>query len=137
MRQTLEPTLVQRAEVDAGDAAARAGVDVVLLEDMEALTAASALIAEVWQTGDESQLPAELMRALTHAGNYAAGAYEDGRLIGTIIGFLGRDDDGIFLHSHILGVSKLRRGGNVGFALKEHQRAWSLQRNIRKVTWTF
>ena len=137
MRQTLEPTLIQRAEADARDAAARAGVEVVPLDDMEALTAASALIADVWQTGDESQLPAELMRAMTHAGNYAAGAYADGTMVGTIVGFLGRDDDGIYLHSHILGVSKRHRGANVGFALKEHQRAWSLARNIRKVTWTF
>jgi len=137
MRQTLEPTLIHRADADAREAAARAGVEILPLEDMEALTAASALIAEVWQTGDESQLPAELMRAMTHAGNYAAGAFADGEMVGTIVGFLGRDDDGIYLHSHILGVSKRHRGANVGFALKEHQRAWCLARNIQKVTWTF
>ncbi len=137
MRQTLEPTLIERAEADARDAAARAGVEIVPLDDIEALTAASALIADVWKTGDESQLPAELMRALTHAGNYAAGAYANGGLVGVIVGFLGRDDDGIFLHSHILGVSKRHRGAYVGFALKQDQRAWSLARGIRKVTWTF
>jgi predicted GNAT superfamily acetyltransferase len=137
MKQMLEPTLVHRAETDAADAAARAGVDVVVLHGMEELTAASNLIAEIWRTGDESQMPAELMRAMTHAGNYAASAYHNGRLVGTIIGFLGRDDDGVYLHSHILGVSSRHQGGNVGFALKEHQRAWSLARGIRKVTWTF
>jgi predicted GNAT superfamily acetyltransferase len=137
MRQTLEPTLVKRAALDAEDAASRAGVDVAVLEGMEQLTAASALFADVWQTGDESQLPAELMRALTHAGNYAAGAYANGELVGAIAGFYGRDDGGVYLHSHILGVAKGRRGSNVGFALKEHQRAWSLRRGITKITWTF
>ena len=115
MRQTLEPTLIDRADADARDAAARAGVEIRILDDMEALTEASLLFAEVWRTGDESQLPAELMRALTHAGNYAAGAYAEGDLVGAIVGFLGRDDKTIYLHSHILGVSRSHRGANVGF----------------------
>jgi predicted GNAT superfamily acetyltransferase len=135
MRDTVD--LLQRAADDARRAAERAGVAVLPLEDMDALTAASVLFAEVWRTGDESQLPPELMRALTHAGNYAAGAYAYGSLVGAIVGFLGRDDDGTYLHSHILGVSKRHRGSNVGFALKEHQRVWCLERGIRKVTWTF
>ena len=137
MRQTLEPTLVQRALRDAQDAAARASVDIRLNDDMDALTASSDLIAEIWRTGDESQMPAELMRAMTHAGNYSANAYANGALVGTIIGFLGKDADGVYLHSHILGVSNRHRGANVGYALKEHQRAWSLSNGIRKVTWTF
>jgi predicted GNAT superfamily acetyltransferase len=138
MRQTLEPTLVQRAEGDARDAASRAGIDIHPLETMSELTAASSLIAEVWGTGtDDSQLPPELLRALTHAGNYAAGAYVDGDLVGTVVGFLGHDDDGPYLHSHILGVSKRSRGHHVGFALKQDQRAWALARGLRKVTWTF
>jgi predicted GNAT superfamily acetyltransferase len=137
MRQTLEPTLVHRAEADAQDAAARAGVDVRVLHEMDELTAASALFADVWKTGDESQLPAELIRAMTHAGNYAAGAYNDGDMVGAIVGFFGRDEEGVYLHSHILGVSPSHRGANIGFALKEHQRAWSLANGIRKVTWTF
>jgi|SRR5581483_458712 len=137
MRQTLEPTLVQRARSDALEAAARGGVEIRLNHDMASLTEASELIAEIWRTGDESQMPAELMRALTHAGNYSASAYAGGELVGTIIGFLGKDADGVYLHSHILGVSNKRRGANVGYALKEHQRAWSLSNGIRKVTWTF
>src|SRR5262249_1536883 len=30
-----------------------------------------------------------------------------------------------------------KQGGSIGFALKQHQRAWSLQVGITKVTWTF
>ena len=30
-----------------------------------------------------------------------------------------------------------QRGANVGFALKQHQRAWALHHGLRKVTWTF
>ena len=138
MRQTLEPTVVQRAERDARDAAARAGVEIRELHEMDELHAATSLVADVWGTSiQDSQVPPELLRALTHAGNYLAGAYANGDLVGTVIGFLGRDDDGPYLHSHILGVSRRRRGGNIGFALKQDQRAWSLARGLTKVTWTF
>jgi predicted GNAT superfamily acetyltransferase len=98
----------------------------------------TALFTEIWgTTNGDDQLPSEILRALTHAGNYAAGAYSDGRLVGAVVGFLGRDDDETYLHSHILGVSLQRRGSNIGFALKQHQRAWALSNGLRKVTWTF
>jgi predicted GNAT superfamily acetyltransferase len=137
--RTLDPTqLEQRASAEAADAAARAGVKIVPLHDLDTLTAASDLVADVWGTGeDDPQIRPELLRALTHAGNYAAGAYANGDLVGTIIGFLGRDDEGTYLHSHILGVSVAHRGANIGFALKSDQRAWALARGIDKVTWTF
>jgi predicted GNAT superfamily acetyltransferase len=137
--RTLDLTqLEQRAAAEAADAATRAGVEIVPLEDLDALTEASDLIAEVWGTGpDDPQIRPELLRAMTHAGNYAAGAYANGELVGTIIGFLGRDDEGTYLHSHILGVSVAHRGANIGFALKSDQRAWALARGIDKVTWTF
>ena len=139
MRRTLDPTeLERRAAADAADAAARAGVEIAPLDEVDELTAASRLVADVWGTAtDDSQLPPELMRAMTHAGNYAAGAYAKGDLVGVVVGFLGRDDDGTYLHSHILGVSTARRGGNIGFALKADQRAWALARGIDKITWTF
>ncbi len=33
--------------------------------------------------------------------------------------------------------SSAQRGGNVGFALKQHQRAWTLEHGLTRVTWTF
>jgi predicted GNAT superfamily acetyltransferase len=118
-------------------AATEAGVRIVGIEDLGEIVAVSNLFDQVWGTGDESLLAPGMLRAMLHAGNYGAGAYTDGRLAGAIVGFLGRDDDGVYLHSHILGVSAERRGGTVGFALKQHQRAWALARGMRKVTWTF
>lgn len=139
MSRTLEtPELTERSRADASRAAARAGVEIVHLHDIDALGAASALFADVWGTGNgEAHIPRDLLRALTHAGNYAAGAYADGRLVGAVAGFLGRDARGTYLHSHILGVSAEHRGGNVGFALKQHQRAWALGCGMDRITWTF
>jgi predicted GNAT superfamily acetyltransferase len=141
MRRTLHSAdVAEQAGLDARAAADRAGVDVVLLETIPELRAESRLFAQIWGTGGGSgdvQVHPDLLRALVHAGNYAAGAYADGNLVGAIIAFLGTDPDGPYLHSHILGVSPEHRGANVGFALKLHQRAWALERSLAKITWTF
>jgi predicted GNAT superfamily acetyltransferase len=57
-------------------------------------------------------------------------------LVGACVGFFGAPVDGA-LHSHIAGVSTAARGRSVGFALKLHQRAWSLLRGVSVVAWTF
>jgi predicted GNAT superfamily acetyltransferase len=41
------------------------------------------------------------------------------------------------LHSHILGVSPRSQNRHIGFALKQHQRAWALRQGLSVVTWTF
>ena len=47
------------------------------------------------------------------------------------------DNGRLSLHSHATGVAPTVRGSGVGFALKQHQRAWALSHGIRQVTWTF
>jgi predicted GNAT superfamily acetyltransferase len=130
--------LAEAACTRAKQIADEAGVEIVELDDLDALSAASSLWDELWGTGPgDSYLSPSLLRALEHAGNYAAAAYSDGRMVGAVMGFLGQDGDGPYLHSHILGVSDTFRGGNVGFALKQHQRAWALHLGLPKITWTF
>ena len=46
-------------------------------------------------------------------------------------------DSARYLHSYIAGVKERLRGSNVGFALKQHQRAWALGHGLTRVTWTF
>ncbi|WP_436763454.1 hypothetical protein [Streptosporangium sp. V21-05] len=75
----------------------------------------------------------EMMRALSHAGNYVAGAYEGGRLVGASVGFLGAPA-GQVLHSHVTGALA---GRGIGFALKLHQRDWALERGLERITWTY
>lgn len=125
------------ARADARAAAAKAGIEVTELHSIDQVRAASSLFAEIWGTGSDPQVHPDLLRAMVHAGNYAAGGYADGELVGAIVGFLGHDADGPYLHSHILGVSERHRGSNVGSALKLHQRTWALDRGFGKITWTF
>src|SRR5205814_244313 len=130
--------LAGRAEAQARAAAERAGVEIELVEDPKSIALVCGLFNEVWGTeGDNAILPVGVLRAMLHAGNYGAAAYRDSELVGAVVGFLGQDRSGPYLHSHILGVSAKKQGSNAGFALKMHQRAWCLDIGIRKVTWTF
>ncbi|WJV51614.1 GNAT family N-acetyltransferase [Streptomyces flavofungini] len=104
------------------------------LHTMDDFEAVSLLYADIW--GSEpgrSPLSAEAMRALSHAGNYVAGAYEDGRLVGASVAFFGAPI-GTSLHSHITGAVM---GRGVGLALKRHQRQWALARRLTRITWTY
>jgi predicted GNAT superfamily acetyltransferase len=120
----------------ADSAASAAGLDVKELKDMNALDQAAQLFQQVWNP-EEPIVSASMLRALSHAGNYVAGAYIDGQLLGALVGFFGSRSGRLELHSHVLGVLEHARGRKVGFALKQHQRAWSLGRGIDSVTWTF
>ncbi|GGO45515.1 GNAT family N-acetyltransferase [Streptomyces lasiicapitis] len=104
------------------------------LHDMEDFEAVSLLYAEIW--GSEpgsSPISAEVLRALSQAGNYVAGAYEDDRLVGASVAFFG-EPIGATLHSHITGAVM---GRGVGLALKTHQRQWALARRLTRITWTY
>jgi predicted GNAT superfamily acetyltransferase len=104
------------------------------LPDLEAV---QRLYERIWRPeGTSSPVTTELLRALTKAGNYVAGAYDGARLVGACVGFFAAPAEEA-MHSHIAGVSSLVRGRSVGFALKVHQRAWALRRDVPLIGWTF
>ncbi len=91
------------------------------------------LFDTIWSPeADAVPVQADLLAALALTGNYVAGAYKGGRLVGASAGFLADARDPS-LHSHITGTTE--RG--VGFALKLHQRAWALEHGLSRITWTF
>lgn len=134
----LVPALDAAAREAASRAQAAAGVAVREVSRTDDLAAVTSLFAGVWETPvREFQLGTEVLRALSHAGNYVAAAYdESGRMVGASLAFLGMHGGLIDLHSHITAVVPEARGGT-GFALKQHQRAWSLARGVERVRWTF
>ncbi len=122
----------------AADAAARsAGVRIRPLTGLAEFEAVCQLYDRIWRP-DPANPPvtAELLRALSKAGNYVAGAYDGTGLVGATAGFFGAPADRE-LHSHITGVSAAALGRSVGFALKLHQRAWALRRGVTTITWTY
>jgi predicted GNAT superfamily acetyltransferase len=122
---------------EAANAARAAGVAVRELTTIDEFTGVCALFQEIWRTGPENPLVNnELLRALTKAGNYLAGAFTGDRLVGACVGFFGAPAENT-MHSHIAGVSATAVGRSVGYALKLHQRAWALQRGVGVIGWTF
>jgi predicted GNAT superfamily acetyltransferase len=121
----------------AAAAAARAGVEIRDLNRPDEAHAAAGLLSSIWRTTrEEAPVPADVLRALAHAGNYVAGAYSGAGLVGVSAGFFS-DGEHRGLHSHVSGVRGDWQGRSVGFALKQHQRAWALARGTTVVTWTF
>jgi predicted GNAT superfamily acetyltransferase len=120
--------------------AAAAAADVVVRElyQMDQLKAAQRLFEAVWRPaeGNPSPMTGELLRALTHAGCYVAGAFAGSRMVGASAGFFTAPPE-LALHSHITGVAPGREHRGVGFALKVHQRAWAVARGLAAVIWTF
>lgn len=130
--------IVDEASADARQAAARAGCEVRELASLDELHTAIAIFRQVWgRPGEADIVPIEMLRALSHAGNYAAGAFCDDTMAGAVVGFLGTYGRRVNLHSHVMGLLPERRSRGMGFALKLHQRSWALARGLRTITWTF
>jgi predicted GNAT superfamily acetyltransferase len=127
-----------QAAAAAEDAARAAGLSIAEVEDVETLATAAQLMDVVWSNSDEPPLiSASTLKALAHSGGYVAVASSGGEIVGALVGFLGWLDGALQLHSHILGVSPSVQGRSIGFALKQHQRAWALAHGIGTITWTF
>src|SRR4051812_6544149 len=117
--------------------AERAGVRVVELHDLDGLRSAAELYQLVWQTETRAApVSPDLMRALSHAGGYVAGAYDGDRLVAASLAFH-TDGAEAGLHSHISAVVPDVQGRDVGVALKLHQRAWALERGLQTISWTY
>ncbi|KSU55017.1 GNAT family N-acetyltransferase [Microbacterium enclense] len=113
----------------------REAFDVRTLDSAQATHEAAGVLDEIWR-GDRGAMPANVLRALEHAGNYVVGVYYDDRIIGAAVAFFGPPESRS-LHSHIAGVLPEFQGRGVGRLLKEHQRRWALERGAEVITWTF
>jgi predicted GNAT superfamily acetyltransferase len=107
-------------------------IEVRELHEMPELERVYALFDDIWHFGSgDPPITMELMRALSHAGGYVAGAFDGGRMVGASVGFLAA---GGALHSHVTGSIA---GRGIGFELKQHQRRWALERGLTRITWTY
>jgi len=112
--------------------ARRNGIHLRELADAAETVRGSQLLQTVWG-GPETVAPANWLRTVQKTGGYVFGAYDDsGVLLGLSLGLLSTQG----LHSHITGVAPAGQRRGIGLALKQHQRAWSLEHGITTVTWT-
>jgi predicted GNAT superfamily acetyltransferase len=115
------------------DAAGAAGVSLAPVEGMEGALRAAAVVEALWGPG---QLPPSLVRAFEHAGTVILSAESAGELVGLVLGFPGLDE-GLHMHSHILGVLPKLQSRGIGYALKLGQRAGCLDLGIGEARWTY
>jgi len=109
-------------------------IDIRTLDDVDGIHEAARILDEVW--GEPGTMPANILRALEHAGNYVVGLFDGDRMIGASAAFFGSPAERS-MHSHITGVLPGHQGKGLGRQLKEHQRAWALHRGVGHITWTF
>ena len=134
---TRDDANVTTAVHDAERAAAASGVTIRELSTVADHGSAIDLLSRIWQRSPENPVvPPELLRALSKAGNYIGGAFAGDELVGVAIAFHA-DPGRHALYSHIAGISAAHTGHSVGFALKQHQRAWALSRGVEAIEWTF
>ncbi len=112
-----------------------AGIEIIPLETLQQVSAASDLLSEVWG-GDHDGMPAHLLRALAHSGNYAMGLYDGPLMVAASVAFFS-DPSRSAMHSHITGVRPGYQGRGFGRMLKQHQRDWAHARGLHRITWTF
>jgi predicted GNAT superfamily acetyltransferase len=127
--------LAAGAAATALSAANQAGVEIRLLDSVAEFEAASRLVGRIW-SDDDPKAPAALLRALSHAGNFVAGAFSEADLVGVSIAFLGQEGDQLHVHSHITGVDPRLQNRSLGFALKQFQRSWALAHGTSSIRWT-
>jgi len=124
------------AESAAGAAAAAAGVVLRELHRLDEHQAAVELLGRIWGRPDNPPIAPEMLRAFGKSGGYIAGAFDADELVGVTVGFHASPELHA-LHSHIAGILPAVSGRSIGYAMKLHQRAWSIARGIPVIEWTF
>jgi predicted GNAT superfamily acetyltransferase len=109
------------------------------------MRAAEELQSLVWQGSPLDVIPGHLALAISHNGGAVAGAYDGGKLVGFVLGFIGTDSESpgrvamtrLKHHSHELAVHPDYRNRGIGYALKLAQRELVMRQGIRLISWTY
>lgn len=92
---------------------------------------------DVWLCEDRDIVPLTLLTATRELGAILVGAFEGPLLVGFAYSLVGREDQRMVHHSHMLAVRPTYRNFNLGYKLKVAQRERALAQGINRMTWTF
>lgn len=95
------------------------------------------LQTEVWGCDDRDIVPLTILVATREMDAILVGAFDGLSLIGFAYSFVGRENQRLVHHSHMLAVSPAYRNLNLGYRLKLAQRERALAQGITRMTWTF
>ena len=122
--------------------AAREGIEIRSLEVASEIQDAAEIFDLVWPPiGGGTQVPPNLLRAITHSGGYCSAAYIADEPVAAALAIVGVREgvngQQIHLHSHMAGVLEHYRNRRIGTLIKAHQRWWALSHGIDTIVWTF
>ena len=140
--EVIESELVSEAVLAWQVPAAREGIEIRSLEVASEIKDAAEIFDLVWPPlRGGTQVPPNLLRAITHSGGYCSAAYIGGEPVAAALAIVGihEDENGrhVHLHSHMAGVLESYRNRRIGTLIKAHQRWWALSRGIDTIVWTF
>lgn len=129
--------LVRQALSSAARAANLAHVEIVDEFEMDRLRDVASLFITVWGTSQQAApIPSDVLRSISHAGCNVAVAYDvNDTLLGSAVAIVSPENSSTY--SMIAAVLPGVTDRGVGFALKQHQRAWALARGLGTMIWTF
>jgi chorismate synthase len=116
------------------------------LATTEELETAVELQKIYWGEDMGDLVPHHMLLSFSRYGGHVHGAYDEGRLVGVLMGFLGAEinTDGnedapsrLYVMSKRMVVLPEYRGKKIGEDLKLAQRDFAVRHNIQLVTWTF
>ena len=114
-------------------------IEIRPIDTIEACRELEEVQMAVWGGGERTAVPDHLLITMAKNGGVLLGAYNpDNQMIGFVMGFLGRTDEGKIKHcSHMAGVLPGLQNKNLGYQLKMAQREIVLSQGFDLVTWTF
>jgi predicted GNAT superfamily acetyltransferase len=115
------------------------GPELSHIEFRELVTAADLAVLppfehHIWGSGGDA-VSVNMLVATIIEGGMAIGAFAGDQIVGAVYGFPTHEPDA--LHSHYLAVDPQHRRSGLGIELKQRQRAWCLERGIRRIRWTY
>ncbi len=108
--------------------------DIELISEMREV---ESLQKEVWECDDLDIVPLTVLAATKEVGAILIGAFDGSSLIGFAYSFVGRENERLVHHSHMLAVRPTYRNVNLGYKLKLAQRDRALAQGVTRMTWTF
>lgn len=120
-------------------------LEIKLLLTLGEMRAAVELQKTFWGDDSESLVPTHMLFSIAKYGGHVLGVYDQNRLVGLLIGFLGATPQpGTIITAADLQFASKRmvvlpeyRSHGIGSRLKLAQRDLALAQGIRLVTWTF
>ncbi len=112
----------------------------IIIRDVEHISEmreVESLQKEVWGCDDRDIVPLTLLAATREIGAILVGAFDGSSLVGFAYSFVGRENERLVHHSHMLAVTPSHRNFNLGYRLKLAQRERALAQGINRMTWTF